>query len=42
MFLFAMIHNYFNLHKCDQLQIDAEHPQNGSGKLGLRYYTLER
>ena len=25
----------FNLHKCDWLQIDTEHPQNGSGTLGL-------
>ena len=30
-----LIHNYFNLHKCDWLQIATEHPQNGSGKLGL-------
>ena len=29
----ALIHNYSNLHKCDWLQIDTEHPQNGSGKL---------
>ena len=27
--------HYFNLHKCDWLQMDNEHPQNGSGKLGL-------
>ena len=31
----ALIYNYFNLHQCDWLQIDTEHPQNGSGKLGL-------
>ena len=31
-----LIHNYFNLHKCNWLQIDTEHPQNGSGKLGLK------
>ena len=24
-----------NLQKCDWLQIDTEHPQNGPGKLGL-------
>ena len=29
------MHNYFNLHWCDWLQIDTEHTQNGSGKLGL-------
>ena len=30
------MHSYFNLHKYDWLQIDNEHPQNGSGKLENR------
>ena len=34
------MHNYFNLHKCDWLQIDTEHPQNGPGKLGLFIYFI--
>ena len=34
-----MVHKYFNLNKCDWLQIDTEHPQNGSGKLGLNIST---
>ena len=40
----TMIHNSFNLHKCNCLKFDTEHPQNGSGKLGLnlpqRLYRL--
>ena len=30
------LHNFPNLQKCDWLQIDTEHPQNGPGKLGLK------
>ena len=31
----SYIINHLNLHKCDWLQIAAEPPQNGLGKLGL-------